>query len=127
MRPRQIVGPLILIALGTLFLLSNFVAGLSLREFFRDWWPAILIVVGLMNLAGAVFAGAGAWGRIHGGVILIAVGALFQLQQLGYASFGRTWPVLLVVVGALGLLRVVLGPLFFVGRMARLPRRGFFR
>jgi hypothetical protein len=40
---------------------------------------------------------------IKGPVLMITVGALFALDNFTSLSFGRTWPVLLVVVGLLSL------------------------
>lgn len=46
-----IVGPLILIALGILFLLKNLgFTDLNLGRILSIWWPAILIVVGISLL-----------------------------------------------------------------------------
>jgi hypothetical protein len=43
------VAAIVLVLVGTFFLLSNLgVIQLSLAELFSTWWPAILIVVGLM-------------------------------------------------------------------------------
>lgn len=38
-------------------------------------------------------------GAIQGPVMLITLGALLALDQYGAYSFGRTWPVLLIVFG----------------------------
>lgn len=46
MRTRSIIAPLILIALGTVFLLSNFGLLPPLGPLFARWWPLILIAVG---------------------------------------------------------------------------------
>ena len=47
----HIIGPLILIALGILFLLKNLgLADLDLGRLLSIWWPAILIVVGISLL-----------------------------------------------------------------------------
>ena len=47
----NIVGPLILIAIGILFLLKNLgLADLDLGRILSVWWPAILIVIGLSLL-----------------------------------------------------------------------------
>jgi Domain of unknown function (DUF5668) len=42
----RIVGPIILIVIGVLFLLGN-LGMVPVKEVFRTWWPLILIVVGL--------------------------------------------------------------------------------
>ena len=47
----NIVGPLILIALGILFLLKNLgLADLDLGRLLSIWWPAILILIGISLL-----------------------------------------------------------------------------
>ena len=47
----NIVGPLILIAIGILFLLKNLgLTDLNLGRILSIWWPAILIVVGISLL-----------------------------------------------------------------------------
>ena len=43
------------------------------------------------------------WRSIRGPVLLVALGALFMLDYSGGVSFGRTWPVLLIVFGLLKL------------------------
>jgi hypothetical protein len=42
---------------------------------------------------------------IAGPIILITVGVLFLFDRFTGFRFGETWPVLLIVVGLLGLLR----------------------
>jgi uncharacterized membrane protein HdeD (DUF308 family) len=44
-----LMGPVVLITLGALFLLDKFVSGVS----FKQLWPALLIVIGLVKLAEA--------------------------------------------------------------------------
>lgn len=48
---------------------------------------------------------------IRGPILLITVGSLFALQQAGYASFGRTWPILLIVIGLMKLLERSAAPM----------------
>lgn len=50
MRPKSLVGALILIGLGTLFLLSNLGLLPPLGPLFARWWPLILIIVGISLL-----------------------------------------------------------------------------
>jgi hypothetical protein len=108
------MGAIVLILLGVLFLLHT----MGLTEFGLDrFWPLIL-----MFLGGWLFARN--WGlvgkcsvgcqcarcrtrRIMGPAILFTVGALFQLQNLDSSNlhFGRTWPVILLVIGAIKLLQ----------------------
>jgi Domain of unknown function (DUF5668) len=121
MRAGTIIGPLTLIAVGVLFLLNNAGWGLSISELFRNGWPFMLILVGLGQLAGGIFGAAtgSGGGNVMSGVILITLGLLFALQQLAGIGFGRTWPILLIVIGALGLLRAMFGPALFAGRLMR--------
>jgi len=45
------IGGILLIVLGTVFLLNNLgIAKLPIREIAAKWWPAILIIVGLSLL-----------------------------------------------------------------------------
>jgi len=50
MRSRSLVSALILIALGVIFLLSNLGLLPRLGPLFAQWWPVILIVVGVAML-----------------------------------------------------------------------------
>jgi DUF4097 and DUF4098 domain-containing protein YvlB len=50
-RKHSVVGPLILIVIGALFLLRNFGYTLPLLDHFVKYWPLLLVVVGLVRLA----------------------------------------------------------------------------
>jgi ABC-type multidrug transport system permease subunit len=50
MRSKSLVGALILIGLGVLFLLSNLGWLPHLGPLFARWWPLILIVIGATML-----------------------------------------------------------------------------
>ena len=39
------------------------------------------------------------WCAIRGPILLITLGTLLAIDQFGAYSFGRTWPVLLIVFG----------------------------
>jgi hypothetical protein len=122
MKPGAIVGPLILIALGVLFLLNNAGWDFPIGEMFARGWPLILVFIGLAQLLGGIFStasGRRGHGSIPGGIILITLGVLFALQQMAGIHFGETWPILLIVIGALGLLRAMLGPALFAGRVVK--------
>jgi hypothetical protein len=107
------VGAIVLIFLGVLFLLHT----MGLSEFGIDrFWPLILI-----GLGGWLFARN--WGMLPGGcsgcqcarcrtrrlmgpAMLLTIGFLFLLESMHVgAGFGRTWPVILLVVGAVKLLQ----------------------
>ena len=49
----SIVFPIVLIVLGLLFLAHNFdfIQWRQLRELLRNWWPLILIALGISQLA----------------------------------------------------------------------------
>jgi len=93
-------GAVVLIALGVLFLLHNL-----------GWWflrahvlgPLVMIAVGVWLLTRRLaspggIAGSGA-GGLMGPAILMTLGAQFLLNNLDIISFGRTLPVLLIVIG----------------------------
>ncbi len=40
---------------------------------------------------------------VQGPIILITVGVLFTVERFAHVGFGKTWPVLLIVVGLLRL------------------------
>ena len=123
MRPVSIIGPLVLIVVGTLFLLNNMWMDLPLRYLFRNFWPLVLIVVGVIQMTAAL---SGRRGSIAGGAILITLGGLFLLQQLWNISLGRSWPVLLIAIGAIGLVRAMAGSAMSFGR-ARYTKGGLPR
>jgi len=50
MRGRSLAGPLVLIGIGTIFLMKNLMPYLEIMDFLRDWWPAILIAIGVVQL-----------------------------------------------------------------------------
>lgn len=55
MRPRSITGPLILIAIGVLFLLHNVRPDLSLFSLLAMYWPFLLIGAGVIGLIEVLF------------------------------------------------------------------------
>lgn len=105
-------GAVILIGLGVLFLLHT----IGMFEFGIDrFWPVILIAFGAYLFAKR-------WGMlgtdgiactcdrckmrcIMWPAIMITVGVLFLLDNLSGPSFERTWPLILLVIGAVKLLQ----------------------
>jgi predicted membrane protein len=90
-RPPGMAAGLILIAVGTLFLLGH----MGLVNTGRLWkfWPLIIVVVGLVKFFKE---------RSQvGGAITIVIGVLLQLNQLGYLqlSWGSVWPLILIAAG----------------------------
>lgn len=55
MRPRSITGPLILVGLGVIFLLNNLGHDIALWSFFADFWPVLLILIGVVGLVEVLF------------------------------------------------------------------------
>ncbi len=105
------MGAIVLILLGVLFLLHTMGLGLGLDRF----WPLILIALGVWLFArnwGLLESG---WSgcqcarcrtrRIMGPAMLVTIGSLFLLENLHALSFGRTWPVILLVIGGVKLLQ----------------------
>lgn len=95
---RSLAGPLLLIAIGIGFLLSNL--GLLPLDFwgaFSRYWPVILIVFGLDGL----YRGE-SW---LGSLFLTGLGIVFLLSTLGYIPLDiwaiviRYWPLLIIVWG----------------------------
>ncbi len=91
-RGGSIVG-LILIILGALWVLNN-TEIITFR--FSNWWPLILIAVGLINLfENRRVNNPFAW-------ILIALGVIFLLTTHDYFQWSeiwKFWPVILIIIG----------------------------
>jgi hypothetical protein len=86
---------LLLILLGGLFLLDQ-MGRLNFGEIMSTYWPVIIILVGLSTMIGSSFR------RIGGGLFLVALGAFFQLRELGILRediWHYAWPALIIVAG----------------------------
>ena len=83
---------MILVAIGTLFLLDNLHI-VHVSTWFA-YWPVILIAVGLVKLVDSTHTG----GQIAGGV-LMGVGGLFLADNLGYLRIEQMWPLILIAIG----------------------------
>ena len=108
-RSSQVATGLLLVTIGALLLVENIT---DWDYTFSDWWPALLVVIGLANLfrrrSGRWF-----WAAFS------LVGAVLLLDSLGiweidFRDVWRLWPLVLVWVGA----RFIL-----VGRRSRSRRR----
>jgi len=90
----QLFAGLLIAALGVLFTLDNLNI-LRARDVLR-YWPAILIVIGVSQLAQARTIG-----TMIGGSIWVVFGAVLLGERLHLITAGlRFWPLLLVAVGA---------------------------
>jgi len=89
----------ILAGVGVLLLLQNL--GITLVDDLWDYWPVILIAVGISRAATAWDFGGRVWGAI-----VVFVGAVFLVRNLGLihgSVWNFFWPVILIAIG-LGLL-----------------------
>jgi len=90
----RITGGILLVLVGSVFVLQN--AGIVHAGRLSDWWPMLLVWLGLSRLLaphrGHHFAS---------GVVLLVMGIGFQLDQLGFIwlRLRDLWPVLLVLAG----------------------------
>jgi hypothetical protein len=90
----QLIGGIILIALGVLFLLDRFFL-LDFGWIISRFWPAVLIFIGVMQILH------GRARSLTGPLVLIAMGAIFQADRLRLFDwrFQQLWPVILIVIG----------------------------
>lgn len=89
------IAGIVLIALGVLFLLDRTYV-IRFAQFFEVWWPSLLILWGVVNLA------ASRCRRWTGALVLITLGVIFQGEMLRWAywwEMERLWPVLLIAIG----------------------------
>ncbi len=86
-----VIGGVVFIVVGLFLLLEKL--GFVPSGFVIHFWPSIFIVIGLVKF---VYAG----GRPTG-AILIALGVLLQLNEMGitHFHFWDLWPVLIIVAG----------------------------
>lgn len=114
MRAGHIVGPVILVILGVLFLLNNLGWQMPLGYLIRTFWPLTLVALGLSHLVGGFTHPRRLTGNVIGAATLIAVGVLLQLNNLEWhlslGYFFRTfWPVILVVLGVVHVAGALVG------------------
>jgi hypothetical protein len=117
------IAAAVLIGLGVLFLIDT-----AFDFSMHHYWPLILIGVGVWLFAKH-------WGllggyrpacvcercrmrKLMGPAILVTLGIIFQLQEVTRFDFGRTWPALLLVIGAV---RLVQGNASYAGHVGPLP------
>lgn len=96
--PRRVNGSTIawgaaLLTVGLVMLLDQM--NLLDRSFLHDWWPVALIVVGVLT-RGWFFAAIGTW-------FLISKLELFGL------TWGTSWPLILMVIGAGIIIDAIIG------------------
>ncbi|HKJ69800.1 MAG TPA: DUF5668 domain-containing protein [bacterium] len=83
---------ILLILVGILFLLTTLDI-LDLGDLFSDWWPVLIILVGVFKLRERDKMSA---------VVFIVIGAVLLTATVGilsWSTIGRLWPVLLILAG----------------------------
>ncbi len=90
---RLIAGGLLLLV-GALFVLQNL--GLVRAGRIGDYWPLLLVWVGLARMLGPARAR-----HFASGLVLFLLGVFFQLDRLGviWVPMHRFWPLLLIAIG----------------------------
>ncbi|MGH9363674.1 MAG: LiaI-LiaF-like domain-containing protein [Thermoanaerobaculia bacterium] len=90
----RLVAGLIILGLGVLFLLDNLEIIDAGR--LRDWWPALLIGIGVSHLLSRDS------GRRGWGMVFVAAGGFFLLRNFHIVQWRwrEVWPFLLVLLGA---------------------------
>ncbi len=90
----RIVLALVFVTFG-LVALGNNLGWWNIDDLFLEWWPMIIILIGLVT----VFSPGGSWG---GGIFLIFLGVLFLLHSHDiYDISDLIWPAMLVMVGVI--------------------------
>lgn len=88
----RIVLALVFVSFGVIALGNN-LNWWNIDDLFLEWWPLIIILIGLVT----VFSPGGSWG---GGIFLIFLGVLFLLHSHGiYDIEDLFWPALLIMIG----------------------------
>lgn len=92
---KGLVGGLLIIAIGIIFLLDQQHI-VSASHVFRIFWPAFFIFLGLEDLLAGYDARKRTWGAL-----LVAGGSLLLLDQLGYihVRIALLWPLILIFAG----------------------------
>jgi predicted membrane protein len=90
----RIVFGLLIIAAGVLLLLNSMDLGVAID--IGDYWPVILIVIGLGKIVQPRHSR-----QLYWGIVIGIVGVLFLLNNLGYLHFWfkDLWPVILILLG----------------------------
>jgi hypothetical protein len=98
--PRVPFSGIMLIVFGALFLADQ-MGAISFGVTFSRWWPALLILGGVLHLVERP-------NILFLPIVMIGVGGALLLSNLGYLhvdNLWRLWPVLIIAVG----LKIVLG------------------
>jgi hypothetical protein len=90
----RLLPGIVLVSIGALFLLDNL--HILIFQEWVNYWPVIVIVIGIVKLVDSTRQE----GRIAGG-ILTGVGTVLLAERLGYLymSWGAVWPLFLIGIG----------------------------
>ena len=84
----------LVIAIGVLFLVDK--TGIAELDSLLEWWPSLIILYGAWRLIANRFR------SLFWPILLIAIGAFFQLGELGFdIDLSDYWPVALIAIGVL--------------------------
>ena len=90
----RIVLALAFISFG-IIALGNNLHWWNIDDLFLEWWPLILVLIGIIS----ILTPGGSWG---GGIFLIFLGILFLLHSHGiYDIEDLIWPALLIMIGVM--------------------------
>jgi hypothetical protein len=92
--PKIPFSGVLLVVFGGL-LLADQLGALSFAQTIRDWWPALLILAGILNLIERPQTPFGA-------IVLVTAGAALLLHNLHIVRIGslvRLWPIAMIAVG----------------------------
>jgi len=92
--PRIPFSGVLLVVFGGLFLADQ-LGAISFGHVFRTWWPALLVLAGLLNLIERPANFFGPLIMMTAGVALL----LANLHVLEFESVWRLWPVLMIAMG----------------------------
>ena len=98
--PRIPFSGVMLILFGALFLADQ-MGAIHFGQVFHVWWPAILVIAGLLGLIERPATPFGA-------IALLTVGAALLLANLHYVQLGSVWKLWPIVLIAMGL-NILLG------------------
>jgi uncharacterized oligopeptide transporter (OPT) family protein len=84
---------LLLIGIGTIFLLDRFDIA-DLHFIINTWWPLFIVAMGISKIFRPRGRWSGLWLIVVGGWLQVTVLHLFDL------TFATSWPLLLIVLGA---------------------------
>ena len=101
----RLVFGLVLVACGLMWTLENL--GVPGVEQFSRWWPAALVVYGLVRITGL-----DGTRRVVSGSLVMLIGFYMLARELGIVriSIFRLWPVWLIIVGSILVWRSMRGP-----------------